>query len=266
MMPLDDGTIDRIVEEILKAEATRKRAPSISSRFPEFTIKDAYRIQMRLMQRKVEMGERVVGRKAGLTSKVMQARFGTNEPDFGFITDRMIVPEGEAVDLSALGNPSFDGAEIAFLMEEDLQGPGVNAAMALRATAGVLPAIEITSTWIERKGAFDLRDSIADNGAAGRFVIGGKLTPVEDIDLRLVGMILEVNGQLVATAAGAAALGNPANVVAWLANKLAEFGERLRAGDIVMTGTLVGGIEPHPGDVFKVTFDRLGSVTALMAK
>jgi len=265
-MSLDKKTIDELAEEILRAEAARALAPSISHRYPGFTVDDAYRVQMRLMERKIESGERVVGKKAGLTSKVMQTRVGTKEPDFGFITDRMIVPEGETIDLSELGQPSFDGAEIAFLMKDDLQGPGVNVAAALKATAGVLPAIEITSIRVERTRGFNLKDSIADNGSAGRFVLGGKTTPVEGIDLRLVGMTLEVNGALAGTAAGAAALGNPAQVVAWLANKLAELGTRLYAGEIVMTGTLIGGLEPHPGDVFKVTFDRLGSVTAVMAK
>ncbi|MEM2904813.1 MAG: fumarylacetoacetate hydrolase family protein [Candidatus Bathyarchaeia archaeon] len=265
-MPLDEKTIDALVEEILKAEAARRPAPSIAYRYPDFTVDDAYRVQMRLMERKIEAGERVIGKKAGLTSRVMQTRFGVNEPDFGFITDKMIVPEGETVDLSQLIHPGFDGAEIAFLMKDDVQGPGVNVATALKATAGVLPAIEITSFRVEHTRGFNLRDSIADNGSAGLFVLGGRLTPVEDIDLRLVGMTLEVNGNLAGTAAGAAALGNPAQVVAWLANKLAALGSKLHAGEIVVTGTLIGGLEPHPGDVFKVTFDRLGSVTAVMAK
>jgi len=265
-MPLNKGTIDKLVEEILEAETKRILAPAISHRYPDFTIDDAYMVQIRLMERKVEAGEKVVGKKAGLTSKVMQVKLGTKEPDFGFITDKMVIPEGGTVNLSELGRPSFDGAEIAFLMKDDLQGPGVNVATALKATAGVLPAIEIVSTRIEHIGGFNIRDSIADNGTAGRFILGGKITPVENIDLRLIGMVLEVNGELVGTAAGAAALGNPAQVVAWLANKLAELGMKLHAGEIVMTGTLVGGIEPHPGDVFKVTFDRLGSVTAVMVR
>lgn len=265
-MVLDDETIDKLVEEMLRAEEKGTLITPISYRYPDFTEKDAYKVQMRLMQRKIESGEKVVGKKVGLTSKVMQKRFGVEEPDFGFITDKMIVPEGETINLSELGHPGFDGAEIAFLMKEDLQGPGVNVATALKATAGVLPAIEITSARFDYTKGFTVIDSIADNGSAGRFVFGGKITPIENIDLRLVGMTLEVNGNLVGTAAGAAALGNPAQVVAWLANKLAELGTKLYAGEIVVTGTLIGGIEPHLGDIFTVTFDRLGSVTAVMAK
>ena len=265
-MPLEKRTIDKIVDDMLRAEAERKLTPAITPRYPGFTINDAYKVQMRLMERKIEAGEKVVGKKAGLTSKVMQEKTGTDEPDFGFITDKMIIPEGESVDLSELCAPGFDGAEIAFLMKEDLQGPGVNVTTALKATAGVFPAIEITDRRLEHPNGFNPIDSIADNGSAGRFVFGGKITSVENIDLRLVGMTLELNGDLVGTAAGAAALGNPAQVVAWLANKLTELGTMLYAGEIVLTGTLVGGLEPHPGDVFKVTFDRLGSVTAVMAK
>jgi 2-keto-4-pentenoate hydratase len=265
-MTLDRTIIDKLVGEILKAEATKTPGPAISTRHPNFTIEDAYRIQMRLMERKIEMGERVVGKKAGLTSKVMQSKFGVNEPDFGFITDKMIVPEGEPIYLSELGRPSFEGAEIAFLLKEDLKGPGVNVANVLKATAGVLPCIEIVSEWMEKTKDFNIKDSIAYNGNAGRFILGGSITPVEGIDLRLVGAILELNGEVVATSSGAAALGNPAHVVAWLANRLAEFGANLHVGEIIATGTLIGGIEPKPGDVFKVTFDRLGSVTAMMKK
>jgi 2-oxopent-4-enoate hydratase len=265
-MPLEKFLLDKIVDELLHAEYTRLPAPSISARYPGFTIEDAYKVQMRLMERKTEAGEKVVGKKVGLTSKVMQQRMGVNEPDFGFITDRMIIPEGEPVSLSKLINPKFDGAEIAFLMKEDLQGPGINVATALKATAGVMPAIEITSHRIVHAKAFNIIDSIADNGHAGLFVLGGRLTPVENFDLRLIGMTLEVNGELVGTAAGASALGNPAQVVAWLANKLAELGTKLCAGEVVVTGTLVGGINPNPGDIFNVTFDRIGSVTAVMAK
>jgi 2-keto-4-pentenoate hydratase len=265
-LPLDLETINMLVDEMLRAEATRSLIPSIVARYPEFTIADAYRTQMRLMERKIEAGEKVVGRKAGLTSKALQAKMGVNEPDFGFITDKMIIPEGEAVDLSKLVEPKFEGAEVAFLLKEDLKGPGVNVAMALKASAGVMPAIEITTKRIDTRGGFNVRDTVADNGLAGPCILGGKMTHVEDIDLRLIGVVVEVNGEVVGTAAGAAAMGNPAQVVAWLANKLGEFDSKLCAGEIVMTGTLVGGIEPRPGDVFKVTFDRLGSVTAVMGK
>jgi len=265
-MALDKKLINELVEEILKAEATKKPAPAISTRYPNFTIEDAYNIQMHLMKRKIEAGEKIIGKKVGLTSKIMQLRYGVKEPDFGFITNKMIIPEGEPIHLSELGNPSFEGAEIAFLLKEDLEGPGVNVANVLKATAGVLPCIEITSVWMEKTKEFDLRDSIAHNAHAGRFILGGKITPIENIDLRLIGVILELNGEVVATAAGAAVLGNPAQVVAWLANKLAKFGMKLHSGEIIATGTLIGGIEPHPGDVFKVTFDRIGSVTAKIEK
>jgi 2-keto-4-pentenoate hydratase len=270
-MPLSEKQIDSIVNEMIEAETNNTLAPSIPPRYPDFTIDEAYKVQMRYQERKIKAGEKVIGKKAGLTSKVMQERSGATEPDFGFITDKMVVPEGDPIDLSKLQRPGFDGAEIAFLMKEDLQGPGVNVAMALEATAAVLPCIEITASRIsrppdgtEKKSRF--AQSVADNGHAGRFVFGGKLTPIENIDLRLVGMMLELNGEVVGTAAGAAVLGNPARVVAWLANKLAELGTKLHAGEIVVTGTMVGGIKPKAGDVFKVTFDRIGAVTAIMAK
>jgi len=265
-MVLDEAVINKLAEEILNAESSRTFLPSISKRYPGFTVEDAYKIQMKLMEKRVRLGEKVVGWKAGLTSKVAQQHYGVSEPDFGFITDKMIVQEGEQIDLSELGNPSFEGAEIAFLLKDDLRGPGVNVAEVLKATEGVLPCIEIISGWMEKTEKFNIKDSIAHNGNAGRFVLGGKITPIQDIDLRLVGVVLELNGEIVATAAGAAALGNPAHVVAWLANKLATFNAKLCAGQIIATGTLIGGIEPKPGDVFKVTFDRLGTVVAKMKK
>lgn len=265
-MVLDEALIERLAEEILNAELSKTFVPPISKRYPTFTIEDAYRVQMKLMEKKLKLGEKVVGWKAGLTSKVAQMHYGVNEPDFGFITDKMIVQEGEEIDLSELGNPSFEGAEIAFLLKDELKGPGVNVAEVLKATEGVLPCIEIISGWMEKTEKFSIKDSIAHNGNAGRFVLGGKLTPVQDIDLRLVGVVLELNGEIAATAAGAAALGNPAHVVAWLANKLSQFGAKLSPGQIIATGTLIGGLEPKPGDTFKVTFDRLGTVTAKMKK
>ncbi|MEM0053385.1 MAG: fumarylacetoacetate hydrolase family protein [Nitrososphaeria archaeon] len=265
-MVLDKITIERLAEEILNAELSKTFVPSISKRYPTFTVEDAYMIQLKLMERKMKMGEKVVGWKAGLTSKIAQQHYGVNEPDFGFITDKMIVQEGEEIILSELGNPSFEGAEIAFLLKDELKGPGVNVAEVLKATEGVLPCIEIISGWLEKGEKFDIRDSIAHNGNAGRFVLGGKITPVQSIDLRLVGAVLEVNGEIVATAAGAAALGNPAHVVAWLANKLSQFGAKLSPGQIIATGTLIGGIQPKPGDTFKVIFDRLGTVTARIKK
>ena len=150
---------------------------------------------------------------------------------------------------------------MAFVMARDLAGPGVTVADALTAVAGVLPAIEVVDSRIA-DWRITLVDTIADNASCGRLVLGGALTPVAGLDLRLMGMLLYRNGVPIDSGAGAAVLGNPARCVAWLANKLGGLGSGLRRDDIVLPGALHRMTPARPGDVFRAEFARLGSVTA----
>jgi 2-keto-4-pentenoate hydratase len=189
----------------------------------------------------------------------MQQQLGVDEPDFGALFADMVVEEGDPIPVSELIAPRIE-AEIAFVMETDLQGPGVSSADALRAVAGALPALEIIDSRVA-DWKIKLPDTIADNASSARVVCGGRLTPIGELDLRTIGMVLTVDGAVAATGAGAAVLGNPIRCVAWLANKLGEFGVPLRAGDLVLAGALHAAVAVAAGVSVQAEFAELGSVT-----
>jgi 2-keto-4-pentenoate hydratase len=151
-------------------------------------------------------------------------------------------------------------AELAFVMARDLAGPGVTTANALAAIAGALPAVEVVDSRVA-DWKIKLVDTVADNASSGLMVLGGRLRSVADLDLRLLGVVVTRHGELLDTGAGAAALGNPARCVAWLANKLAAFGASLWAGDVVLPGAVHKMVPVRPGDVFRAEFAHLGAVT-----
>ncbi|HVQ52003.1 MAG TPA: fumarylacetoacetate hydrolase family protein [Mycobacterium sp.] len=211
------------------------------------------------IDRRVQNGERICGRKIGLTSQPMQELLGVDEPDYGVLLDGMFVEDGDEIDLGRLVQPRVE-AEMAFIMERDLEGPGANTASALRAIAGALPAVEIVDSRVA-DWKIKLVDTVADNASSGLIVMGGRLRRVDELDLRLVGVAVSRGGELVDTGAGAAALGNPARCVAWLANKLASFGAKLHAGDVVLPGAVHKMVPVQPSDVFRAEFAHLGAVT-----
>lgn len=254
-----EQTLAELAANLRQAEDTRIAIPALTDSHPELSVADAYRIQQINVHRRKEEGGLVRGRKIGLTSAAMQQQLGVDEPDFGALFDDMLIEEGDAVPVSELVQPRVEG-EIAFLMESELQGPGVTSADALRAVAGALPAIEIIDSRLA-DWKIKLPDTIADNASSARVVCGGRLTPVEDLDLRLLGMVISVNGRVAATGAGAAVLGNPIRCIAWLANKLGEFGVPLRAGDLVIAGALHAALPVAPGDSVHAEFAELGGVT-----
>lgn len=261
-MPLSEKIITEIARELLEAEKNCRPIDEISKRYPGMTIDDAYAVQLKTIEEKVKAGAVVVGRKIGLTSKAMQALIGIDEPDFGIIVNSKVFREGEVIPTSSMMMPRIE-AEIGFLLKDDLKGPGVTVVDVLAATAGVMPLLEVKDTRLKTLKP-NIVDAIADNATSGIVIIGGKLTPLTaDIDLRLVGMIFEQNGEIMATATGAEALGNPAEPVAWLANKMYHYGIYLKRGEFVMSGGLTKALEVKPGSFFRATFDRLGSVSAL---
>jgi 2-oxopent-4-enoate hydratase len=235
---------------------------SINDKHPDMTYDDAYRIQFKTIELKEKEGAVVVGRKIGLTSKAMQELIGLDEPDFGIIVNDKVLSEGEAISTKDMIVPRIE-AEIGFLLKDDLKGPGVTVIDVLAATEGVMPLLEVKDTRINNLKP-TIFDAIADNATSGIVILGGKLTPLTpEVDLRLTGMVFEKNGEIVSTATGAAALGNPAEPVAWLANKMWEYGIVLKKGEFVMSGGLSRAEEVLPGTSFKATFDRLGTVSAV---
>jgi len=248
-----------IAHQLVAAEQQHTPLPPLTETYPELTTGDAYAVQLAAIEHKVAQGARVVGKKIGLTSKVMQQMFAVDQPDYGHLLDTMAVASGGEAPLTRLLQPRVEG-EIAFLLKQDLRGPGVTGSQVLAATEAVMPAIEIIDSRI-RDWKIKLADTIADNASSGLFVLGDTRTPVGQVDLRLVGMVLEKNGELVGTGAGAAALGNPAVSVAWLANKLAEFGLSLNAGEVILSGSLAIAPPVTSGDMISVQFAQLGLVT-----
>jgi 2-keto-4-pentenoate hydratase len=259
-MPLTEEQINELSRDVTKALKTHTPVAYTSERFPGTTFSEAYAVQLRSLKTRLENSEVVVGRKIGLSSRANQEMFGIDQPAYGHLFEPAIIPEGEPISMGRLFHPVVE-PEICFVLGDDLKGPGVDVAKVLAATAGVMPAIEIAdSRYKEGWDRLKAQDLIADNCGSAMVVLGGRLIPVAGIDLRLVGMVLEVNGEVVATGAGASVLGNPAQPVAMLANALAEYGIGLRAGEIVISGSVTAAVPAEAGSSYRATFDRLGAV------
>lgn len=251
--------VEALADELLDAESKNQSVAPITVRFPDVSVTDAYQIQLEVLEKKKVAGRRVIGKKVGLTSLAMQKMLGVNEPDYGHLLDDMQVADGEAVKCSSLISPKVE-AEIGFILGEDLVGPNVTFLDVLMATKYVVPTLEIIDSRIA-DWKIRLVDTVADNGSSARVVVGDKLSTIEDLDLRSTGMVLYQNGEMVATGSGAAALGHPAQAIAWLANKLHEFGIPLKAGELILPGALSAAISVTKGDRISAHFGRLGSVS-----
>jgi 2-keto-4-pentenoate hydratase len=260
----DADVIERFAGELYQAAIDRRPVEPLTGRAPDLTLADAYAIQTRVIDRRIAAGARAIGRKIGLTSRPMQQMLGVDEPDFGVLLDDMFVEDGDEIPLGSLLQPRVE-AEVAFVMDRDLAGPGVTPAKALTAVAGVLPAVEVVDSRVA-DWRIKLVDTVADNASSGLLVVGGRMRRVEDLDLRLIGVVVSRNGEMIDTGAGAAALGNPARCVAWLANKLGSLGAGLVAGDVVLPGAVHKMVPVQPGDVFRAEFSRLGAVTARFSR
>lgn len=248
--------IRSVAKELRTAEEHRHPVAPVATRFGELTVADAYAVQLANIDDRLAAGDRVLGRKIGLTSLAMQTQLGVDQPDYGHLLASMGVPNGGSVKTDDLIAPRIE-LEVAFLLGRTLEGPGVTTADVLAATEAVFPSLEIIDSRIA-DWKIGLVDTVADNASSGRFVMPSRLTPVRDLDLRLLGGIMEINGILTSWSCGAAALGDPAACVAWLANALAPYGGRLEAGEILLSGALDKSVPIKAGDVVRAEFDRLG--------
>ena len=254
---MDTALIHRLGDEIYTALRDRAVVEPLTNRHAEITIEDAYHIQQRMIARRQQDGERIVGKKIGVTSRAVMNMLGVYQPDFGYLLDAMIVNEGEAIDSATLIQPKAEG-EIAFLLQRDLMGPGIGNADVLAATECVMPCFEIVDSRI-RDWKIKIQDTVADNASCGVFVLGDRAVDPRRVDLTTCGMVLEKNGEIIATGAGAAALGSPVNAVAWLANTLGRLGIGLKAGEIVLSGALAAMFPAVKGDNFRVSIGGLGA-------
>jgi len=249
-------TLDALGDALFDALASGTTLAPLTSRHPGMTVADAYAVQQRLMARRLAAGERVIGKKIGVTSQAVMDMLGVFQPDFGWLTDAMVYNEGESIPMSRLIQPKAEG-EIAFVLKKTLRGPGVSVADVLAATEGVMACFEIVDSRIEN-WKIRIQDTVADNASCGVFVLGDRLVDVRDVDLATCGMVLEKNGEIAATGAGAAALGHPANAVAWLANTLGAHGTALEAGEVVLSGSLAAMIPVQAGDNLRVSIGGIG--------
>lgn len=248
--------IEHYGDELYQALLTRTPVAPLTEREPAITIDDAYRIQLRMIQRRLDAGETVVGKKIGVTSKVVMDMLGVNQPDFGQLLSGMVVQDGEPIRVDSMIAPKAE-AEVAFVLKHDLQGPGVTAADVLRATAFVMPCFEIVDSRI-RDWKIRIQDTVADNASCGVLVLGGTRRDPRELDLALAGMVLEKNGEVVSTSTGAAVQGSPVNAVAWLANTLGRLGIPLKAGEVILSGSQSPLVPVKAGDSLHCSVGGLG--------
>lgn len=248
----------RTIAEALR-DAERRAVPiePLAAQYA-MTVDQGYRIQELAIEQRVARGEQVTGMKIGLTSAVMQRQLGVHEPDYGHLLNAMEYPDGAEIAIDRLIAPRVEG-EIAFHLACDLTGPGVTAADVMGATDTVFPALEVIDSRI-RDWRITQADTIADNASAAAFVLGRPGRSPVGLDLTTVGLVLKQNDVVVETGVGAAVLGNPAFAVAWLANRLAAYGQSLRSGQVVLSGSLVAAVPVHAGDVVEAALGGLGRV------
>ena len=246
-------------EALLQAEKEKKPIAPFTSLIEEISIKDAYQIQIYQIEKKVEQGALVKGKKIGLTSKVMQDMFNVSTPDYGHILDNMIFDEGSPIHVERFIQPKVE-FEIAFVLKEDLIGPNITAKDVIAATEYVVPAIEIIDSRIE-DWKFKFEDTVADNGSSAGAVIGQRQTKIGNVDLVTEKLSVYKNDQLIDEATGEAVMGNPVHAVAWLANTLSEYNISLQKGEIILAGALTKAIIFEPGDTFTAKFETLGEVS-----
>jgi 2-keto-4-pentenoate hydratase len=247
-----------IAAQLEAAEATREPVPPLTETRSGLSTDDAYAIQSAWLERKLAGGERLVGRKIGLTSVAMQEQLGVREPDFGFLLASMLVPSGGTLERGALLQPRVE-PEIAFWLKTELRGPGVTVDDVLSATEAVGPALEIVDSRIAN-WRIKLVDTISDNGSSARAILGDRRTPIADVDLAAEQVVLSRNGEVVGNGVGSAVLGHPALAVAWLANTLSDFGQTLLPGMVILPGAMCASVFAQAGDTFRAEFLRLGAV------
>lgn len=262
---LDQNTVAELARRLYNARKTRTQLRHFSAQHPEMTIQDGYAIQREWVKLELADGRKIKGRKIGLTSRAMQLSSQITEPDYAPLMDDMFFEAGSDIPVERFIAPRVE-VELAFILGKPLQGPGVTIFDVLSAAEYVTPAIEIIDARIEQfdrdtKVMRKVFDTIADFAANAGIVLGGRPVRPLDIDLRWCGAMLHKNGVIEETGLAAAVLNHPATGVAWLANKIAPYGERLNAGDVVLAGSFTrptGGVR---GDAFHIDYGPLGSIS-----
>lgn len=254
---MDSAKINALGDELYNALRSQQSIAPLTEREPDITIDDAYYISLRMLNRRQEDGEQVVGKKIGVTSKVVQEMLGVHQPDFGFLTDAMTFANGAKVPVAGhLISPRAE-AEIGFRLKKDLQGPGVTEADVLAATDAIMPCFEIVDSRIDN-WKIAIQDTVADNASCGVYVLGEQEADPKDYDLPALKIRVWKNGEILSEGLGSAVQGNPLTAVAWLANTLGRFGIPFKAGEVILSGSLVP-LEPvQAGDSLRMELEGIG--------
>lgn len=259
---LTEDVIAELARELDASERSRTQVAHFSKRFPGMTLEDGYAISRAWMAIKKAQGRRVIGHKIGLTSRAMQMASQITEPDYGTLLDDMLFAPGD-IPVARFIAPRVE-VELAFVLKQTLQGPHITLEDVLDATDHVRPAIEIIDARIEQfdrhtQAMRKVFDTISDNAANAGIILGEGRAAPRDIDLPWCGAILRQNGVVEETGLAAGVQGHPAIGVAWLANKLAPWGERLEAGEIVLAGSFTRPVAARQGDLFEADYGPLGA-------
>ena len=248
-----------IAEALYEAERHAKPIGKITAKYPEMNILDAYAIQQMGIKLRMTGKASIVGRKIGITNPSMMERLNAASPDFGTLLSTKMVLEGVPLRRADLILPRIEG-ELAFIMGEELKGPGITFADVYNATSWVVPCFEICDTRVENWSG-TVRDSVADNAGAGYFMLGTAPKRLHEINPRLVGMVMERNGMVLGSAAGVEVMGNPVTAVTWLANELGRFNVSLKKGDIILSGAFLDSRTVNAGDIYTLSMDGFPAIT-----
>jgi len=261
---IDHEARARAAELLAQAEQSREPIQPLVETFPGLDVVDAYRIQLLGIGRRTQAGAVVRGHKVGLSSPVMQRMMGVDEPDYGHLLDDMFLDEGKPIRVADYCYPRIE-VEVGFVLGRELPAAGCTEQDVLEATSAVVPSIELIDSRISN-WTITIADTIADNASSAGVLLGGARVPPDELDLTGIDAVLHRIGpdgeEVVTEGRSDAVLGNPATAVAWLANKVAQFGVRLEAGHVVLPGSCTRAVDVRPGDSFRASFTGLGSVTA----
>ena len=253
------NSISEIAEILQKAAKTNRPCPPIRGFFEGKDLEKAYRVQQFIIEEKLKSGQKIVGKKIGLTSEKVQAQLGVNRPDFGVLLNSMQIQNTEKISFSELMQPKAE-AEIAFILKKDLLAEKNSVQELKEAIDYAAIAIEIVGSRIENWD-IQITDTIADNASASHFVLGEKKVLLKNLDLENCGMNMYINKELVSEGTGKACLGNPLNAAVWLADKMVEMGNPLKKGEIILSGALGPMANLHPGDQVFAEIEGLGKVS-----
>lgn len=257
-MPAGGWNIESVAAELLACEDEQRDREPFTDEWPELDLATGYAIQDLNLARRIERGEKLVGVKLGLTSRAKQQRMGVHFPFVAWLTDAMILPIGDPVPQAKLIHPRIE-PEIVFVMGDRLEGPGVNAAQAMSAVESVWGGAEVIDSRY-RNFRFTAGDVAADNASSGAFATGPVGLAPSELDLSLEAVLVEVNGEIVDSATGAAVQGHPGEALALAANDLARRGHAIEPGWIVLTGGMTDAVHAPAGASVAMHFTNLGSV------